>query len=128
LTIITHSDRLLLDASSYDLVKSHTAKQKTLIMSNQTTLNDASASLAQLCEQVVSDRDVVIITRQEGESVAIIAVEELNSLLETAYLLRSPKNATRLLTALSRAKARTLEPQSINELRQELGIGEEKEE
>jgi antitoxin YefM len=97
-------------------------------MSNQTTLNDASVSLAQLCEQVVSDRDVVIITRQEGESVAIIAVEELNSLLETAYLLRSPKNATRLLTALSRAKARTLEPQSINELRQELGIDEEKEE
>ncbi|MGI2903895.1 type II toxin-antitoxin system Phd/YefM family antitoxin [Tolypothrix sp. VBCCA 56010] len=97
-------------------------------MSNQTTLNNASASLAQLCEQVVSDRDVVIITRQEGESVAIIAVEELNSLLETAYLLRSPKNATRLLTALERAKARTLEPQSINELRQELGIGEEKEE
>jgi len=67
---------------------------------------------------------VVIITRQDGESVALIAAEELDSLMETAYLLRSPQNATRLLTALQRAKARTLEAQSINELRQELGLGE----
>ena len=94
-------------------------------MSNQTTVTDASAKLAQLCAQVVANRDVVIINRQEGESVALIAAEELDSLLETAYLLRSPKNAARLLTALQRAKARTLEPQSIHELRQELGIGEE---
>ncbi|WP_017741844.1 type II toxin-antitoxin system Phd/YefM family antitoxin [Scytonema hofmannii] len=67
---------------------------------------------------------MVIINRQEGESVALIAVEELNSLLETAYLLRSPKNADRLLTALQRARARTFKPQTINELHQELGIGE----
>ncbi|MBD2775147.1 type II toxin-antitoxin system Phd/YefM family antitoxin [Iningainema tapete] len=94
-------------------------------MSNQTTLTDASANLAQLCTQVVANRDVVIINRQEGESVALIAVDELDGLLETVHLLRSPKNAARLLTALQRAKARTLEPQSIHELRQELGIGEE---
>jgi len=71
---------------------------------------------------VVADREVVIITRQEGESVALIAVDELDSLLETSNLLRSPKNAVRLLTALERTKARTLKPQNINELRQELGI------
>lgn len=94
-------------------------------MSNQTNLTDASTNLAEICAQVVADRDVVIITRQEGESVALIPVEELNSLLETVHLLRSPKNAERLLTALERAKARTLKPQSISELRQELGIGEE---
>ncbi|WP_325079154.1 hypothetical protein [Sphaerospermopsis aphanizomenoides] len=51
----------------------------------------------------------------------------LESLLETTYLLRSPNNAARLLTALERAKARTLKPQSINELRQELGIDEKEE-
>ncbi len=93
-------------------------------MSNQTTLTDASTKLAELCDRVIAERDVVIINRQEGESVGLIAVEELNSLLETAYLLRSPKNADRLLTALQRARARTLKPQTINELRQELGIGE----
>jgi antitoxin YefM len=76
-------------------------------MSNQTTFSEAYANLAQLCDQVVADRDIVIITRQEGESAALIAAEELDSLMETAYLLRSPQNATRLLTALIRAKART---------------------
>ncbi|MDJ0796356.1 MAG: type II toxin-antitoxin system Phd/YefM family antitoxin [Calothrix sp. MO_167.B12] len=96
-------------------------------MSKQTNLTDATANLPQLCKQVVADRDVVIITREEDESVALIPVEELNTLLETAYLLRSPKNAERLLTALQRAKYRNLEPQSINELRQDLGIDEEKE-
>ena len=91
-------------------------------MSNQTNLTDARNNLAELCAQVVEDREVVIITRQEGESVALIAVDELDSLLETSHLLRSPKNAVRLLTALERTKARTLKPQNINELRQELGI------
>ncbi|MEH2450692.1 type II toxin-antitoxin system Phd/YefM family antitoxin [Nostoc sp.] len=95
-------------------------------MSNQTNLTDACNNLAQLCAQVVEDREVVIITRQEGESVALIAVDELDSLLETSHLLRSPKNAVRLLTALERAKVRTLKPQNINELRQELRIDEEK--
>ncbi|MBD1901723.1 type II toxin-antitoxin system prevent-host-death family antitoxin [Trichocoleus sp. DQ-A3] len=94
-------------------------------MSNQTTFTDASTNLAELCDRVVADRDVVIITRREGESVALIAADELNSLLETAYLLRSPKNAARLLTALERAKARTLEPQSIDSHREELGIDSE---
>lgn len=94
-------------------------------MPNQTSFTEAFANLAQLCDQVVADRDVVIITRQDGESVALIAADELNSLMETAYLLRSPTNAARLLTALQRAKARTLEPQSISALRQEIGLGEE---
>lgn len=96
-------------------------------MSKQTNLTDARNNLAELCNQVVADREVVIITRQEGENVALIAVDELDSLLETSHLLRSPKNAVRLLTALERAKARTLKPQNINELRQELGIDEEEE-
>jgi antitoxin YefM len=94
-------------------------------MPNQTSFTEAFANLAQLCDQVVADRDVVIITRQDGESVALIAADELDSLMETAYLLRSPTNAARLLTALQRAKARTLEPQSISALRQEIGLGEE---
>ncbi|MDZ8136525.1 MAG: type II toxin-antitoxin system Phd/YefM family antitoxin [Nostoc sp. DedQUE04] len=94
-------------------------------MSNQTNLTDACKNLAKLCAQVVADREMVIINRQEGESVAVIAVDELDSLLETSHLLRSPKNAVCLLTALERAKAKTLKPQNINELRQKLGIDEE---
>ncbi|MBD2385799.1 type II toxin-antitoxin system Phd/YefM family antitoxin [Cylindrospermum sp. FACHB-282] len=94
-------------------------------MSHQTNLTDARNNLSELCEQVITDREVVIITRQDGENVALIAADELDSLLETTYLLRSPKNAARLLTALERGKSRTLKPQNINELCQELGIDEE---
>ena len=42
--------------------------------------------------------------------------------LETADLLRSPANAERLLTALARAQAGTTEPQSLDELRREVGF------
>ncbi|MEW5861098.1 MAG: type II toxin-antitoxin system prevent-host-death family antitoxin, partial [Cyanobacteriota bacterium] len=62
-------------------------------MSNQTTFTDASTNLAELCDRVVADREVAIVTRQEGESVALIAADKLDSLLETAYLLCPPKNA-----------------------------------
>lgn len=93
--------------------------------SNQTTLTEANQHLAELCSQVIADRDVVIITRPDGENVALIAEDELKSLMETVYLLRSPKNAARLLSALEDAKARTMKPQSLKELRQELEIGEE---
>ncbi|MCA9969823.1 MAG: hypothetical protein KC425_06390, partial [Anaerolineales bacterium] len=43
----------------------------------------------------------------------MISAAELNSLLETAHLLRSPKNAERLLNALERARSRTETPQEI---------------
>lgn len=96
-----------------------------MLTQTQTTLTDASANLVQLCEQVIADRDVVIITRPDGEHVALIAADELSSLMETVHLLRSPKNAVRLLTALERVKARTEKPQTVSELREELEIGSE---
>ena len=51
-------------------------------------------------------------------------IEELYEDLgaETTYLLRSPANAERLLTALARAQAGTTEPQSLDELRREVGL------
>ncbi len=58
-----------------------------------------------------------------GEDVALISAEELASLAETAHLLRSPKNAERLLRALDRARARTERPQGIDEFREEVGLG-----
>jgi antitoxin YefM len=45
--------------------------------------------------------------------------------METAHLLRSPKNAEQLLRALNRAKSRKLRPRSLESLREELGLGEE---
>jgi len=93
-------------------------------MAIQTTYTHARANLAALCDEVTADREVVIIRRRNAEDVALIAAAELDSLLETAHLLRSPRNAERLLTALVRARQNTVGPQSVEELRQELGLDE----
>jgi antitoxin YefM len=72
---------------------------------------------------VASTREAVIIRRRNADDVALIAADELESLQETAHLLRSPKNAQRLLAALARARSQDLSASSVDELRQELGLG-----
>lgn len=89
----------------------------------QTTYTQARANLARLLDRAAGDRETIIITRRGGQSVALIAAEELSSLQETAHLLRSPKNAERLLRALGRAIARTERPKTLAALRRELGFG-----
>jgi antitoxin YefM len=75
-------------------------------MATHTTFTIARANLATLLKKVAADRQIVIIDRRGSESVALIAASELSSLMETAHLLRSPKNAQRLLTALRRAQTK----------------------
>lgn len=91
-------------------------------MTIQTTYTQARAQLAALLDEVTHNREIVIIQRRGEEDVALIAVDELAGLLETAHLLRSPRNAERLLNALSRARARQEMPQSLEELRREAGL------
>ena len=95
-------------------------------MAIQTTYTKARANLAKLCNQVADDREIVIINRRGNEDVALVAADELSSLIETAYLLRSPKNAQRLLAALNRARSRKIKPHSVAKLRREIGLGEER--
>ncbi len=94
-------------------------------MTYQTTYSKARASLAALCNKAEEDREIILIQRRGREDIALIAASELASLLETAHLLRSPANAERLLGALARAQARAVEPQTVEELRHEVGLGEE---
>jgi antitoxin YefM len=94
-------------------------------MTIQTTYTQARAKLATLLDQVTNNREVIIIQRRGADDVALIAADELTSLLETAHLLRSPANAERLLTALVRVRQRTGSPQSIDDLRREVGLAEE---
>jgi antitoxin YefM len=70
------------------------------------TLKEAQANIDDLCNVAASNRDVVIIKRPKGPDVALVAADDLSSLIETLYLLRSPMNATRLLTALKRSQRR----------------------
>ena len=59
----------------------------------------ARKNFVALCDVVIDDVETVIISRRGAADVALVAADELVSLLETAYLLRSPANARRLLAA-----------------------------
>lgn len=85
----------------------------------------ARANLAKLMDQVNDDREIVIIKRRNGEDAALIAASELSSILETLHLLRSPKNAELLLSALDRAKRGEGRALTIDALRREVGLDEE---
>ena len=91
-------------------------------MTIHTTYTQARLRLAKLLDQVTHDREVVIIQRRGEEEVAMIAASELTSLMETAYLLRSPANAERLLSALGRALKGEGMPLSVEALRREVNI------
>lgn len=61
----------------------------------------ARANLAKTMDRVCEAHEPVIITRSGESSVVMLSLEDFNSLEETAYLLRSPKNAKRLLEAIA---------------------------
>ena len=94
-------------------------------MAKDTTYTNARANLASLCDDVAETREVVIIRRRGARDVALVAADELESLIETAHLLRSPKNARRLITALQRARSKRLRPQSVDKLRRDFGLDQE---
>ena len=91
-------------------------------MSIHLTYSQVRANLAKLLDEVSHNKEVVIINRKNAEDVAMISESELSSLLETTHLLRSPKNAQRLLTALHRAQKKTEKPQTVEELKKEFGL------
>jgi len=90
----------------------------------QTTYTDARANLASLCDEVTENQEIVVIRRRKGKSVAMIDAAELQSLVESAHLMRSPKNAERLLAALDRALKGQGEATDIDRLKAEAGLAE----
>jgi antitoxin YefM len=91
-------------------------------MPTETTYTQARANLKALLDEATDSREPVIIRRRGGDDVALIAVDELRSLIESAHLLRSPANAERLLRALARAAKGIGRPQSLDKLRRDLGL------
>lgn len=89
-------------------------------MSIKTTYTQARADLASLLDAVTENREVLIIQRRGREDVAVIAADELAGVLETAHLLRSPRNAERLRAALERAREGSVVPQTIDDLRNQV--------
>jgi len=93
-------------------------------MTIHTTYTNVRANLAKLFDEVSNNQETVIINRRGKEDVALISASELESLFETTHLLRSPKNATRLLKALNRALSDTESAMNLEDLKAEVGIEE----
>ncbi len=88
----------------------------------ETTYTSLRKSLASILDRVADDREVVIVRRKGDRKVAMIPADELAGLMETAHLLRSPRNAQRLLRALRRAVKGAGKPESLDKLRREMGF------
>ena len=76
--------------------------------------------------QVTDEQEVVVINRRGHDDVAMVDAAELSSLMETAHLLRSPKNAQRLLSALQRALGGSESSISVDALKEEFGVEKRK--
>jgi len=86
----------------------------------ETTYTGLRENLASVLDQVVDQQETVIVRRRGARDVALVPAAELAGLIETAHLLRSPRNAQRLLIALRRAKRGKRKPTSLAELRREM--------
>ncbi|MBC1241408.1 type II toxin-antitoxin system Phd/YefM family antitoxin [Nostoc sp. 2RC] len=94
-------------------------------MPYQINYTEACNNFDKIYEEAISSREPVVVNREGAESVSVIPTAELNSIIETAYLFQSPENAARLLDALQLVKAKTNQPQSIEELRKKFELDKE---
>jgi antitoxin YefM len=69
------------------------------------SFSQSRAEYAKTLDAVIDDREEVVVTRAGHEPVVIVALDEYESLKETAYLLTSPANARRLLASIDRLEA-----------------------
>ena len=65
------------------------------------TYSTARANLADTMDRVCEDHEPIIITRNGEQAVVMMSLEDFKALEETSYLLRSPKNARRLLESIA---------------------------
>ena len=91
-------------------------------MPTETTYTDLRKNLASYLDEVVNDREVLIVRRRGARNVAIVPADELAGLMETAHLLRSPKNAERLLASLRELDRGKGEVTTVDELRRSAGL------
>ena len=73
-------------------------------MSRVTNYSDARAHLKAYCDEVAESGEPLIIKRRGGSDVALVSLDELAGLEETAHLLRSPKSARRLFESLEEVR------------------------
>jgi antitoxin YefM len=95
-------------------------------MPTETTYTALRENLASFLDSVVDDREVLLVRRRGARDVAIIPADELAGLIETAHLLRSPKNAERLMQALQEVERGGGDVTTVEELRHSVGMDKER--
>ncbi|MDP3774322.1 MAG: type II toxin-antitoxin system prevent-host-death family antitoxin [Gemmatimonadales bacterium] len=89
-------------------------------MATKSSYSHARQNFAKLWDRVEDSREAAVIQRRGHEDMALLPADELSSLQETAYLLRSPQNAARLLAALTRGRRGRGKRRDLATLRREL--------
>lgn len=77
------------------------------------TYTSARQNLAKTMDRVCQDHEPIIITRSNDQSVVMMSLDDYNAIEETAYLLRNPKNATRLLESMSQLEQGTSQEREL---------------
>ena len=93
-------------------------------MHRVTTYSDLRAHLKSHCDRVAESGEPLIIRRRGGADVALVSLEELSGLEETAHLLRSPENTRRLLEAIEEVRSGNGVVMTVAELRSKFGLDE----
>ncbi len=86
-------------------------------MTKKISIQEAKQDLESILNVAAETREPVIIERPDGIHVALISAEELESLMETAHLVRSNQNAERLLKTLEGSAGA-----SVEDIRRALGL------
>ena len=96
------------------------------MLSKDISYTQVRANLTDTLNDVEDNRSIVVIRRKGKPGVALIAEDELTSLMETVHLLRSPTNAKRLFEAVEEVKSGDYEvTENIHALAEELGLEQE---
>jgi antitoxin YefM len=88
----------------------------------QLSYSKLRANLKAALDRAVDDHEVIIVERARGGDAVLMSREDFESLNETAYLLRSPANAKRLIAANRRAKSKRKSFASVNALKNAVGL------
>ena len=95
------------------------------MLSKQTNYTNLRQNLASLLDEIIENREIILVSRKGKEDVAMLAASELSTMIEMLHLLKSPANAQKLLAAMARAdelEEADVESQTVEQLLEELAL------
>jgi antitoxin YefM len=91
-------------------------------MKKKVSYSEARKNLKTHLDMICDSHEPLLVERRNGEDVVILSAYDYSALEETAYLLKSPKNAQRLLEAINRAPKEQIKFKNIGKLKHAIGI------